>query len=96
MNKISFDEKRALLYDPWGCDDGEMRLLQDKIVTTRGGNKCHQCGVGIKKGERIRSRREVFDGDFMSFRWCQICTSLMAEEDPTLLEARSQTNKTHL
>lgn len=91
----SFNEARALQYDPWGSDDGEMRLLQDKIVTSRGGQKCHQCGVEIQKGERIRSRREVFDGDFMAFRWCQICTSLMAEEDTAALDARSQTSPTH-
>lgn len=88
---IEFNEKHALQYDPWGCDDGEMHILQDRIVTGRGGQKCHQCGNVIAKGERIRSRREVFDGDFMAFRWCEICTSLMAEEDTTALEERCRT-----
>lgn len=83
----------ALRYDPfYGDMDGESRTLQDKIVKARKLAECHQCSGVITPGQLIRSRRDVFEGEFMSFRWCQTCTELMALDDHDALEARCRTN----
>jgi hypothetical protein len=86
----AFNEALAIRFDPFSGDDGDSKVLQDRIVTTRKEACCHQCGETIQVGQRTRSRREVFDGEFMTFKWCQVCTSLMAEDDPAEFEARDR------
>ena len=70
----------ALRFDPFEGDmDGDSRILQDKIVTARKPAECAHCAGKIIPGERIRSRKEVFDGEFESYKWCEPCIVLMAK-----------------
>lgn len=81
-------EALILAYDPFAGDDGDSRVLSDKMVTTRKKAKCHQCRTTIRIGQRVRSRAEAFDGELMSFKWCPKCCELMAKDDIEGLEAR--------
>jgi len=75
-----FDEKKCLSADPFAGDFGEPddRTLRDKIVVARKAGPCHDCAQTIKPGERVRSRSDIFDGQMMSFRWCEKCCEAMA------------------
>lgn len=70
-----------------GSDDG---VLSDKMVTNRKGGTCFTCGEMCQPGTRNRVRAEVYDGDFMRFRWCQSCCFGMAVYGirPSILDAR--------
>jgi hypothetical protein len=75
--------------DYGGSGDGD-GTLSDKMVTNRKGGECSTCGQHCEPGTRNRVRAEVYDGDFMRFRWCQVCCFGMAIYDlrPTFLESR--------
>lgn len=76
-----FDEPDCLACDPFEGDFGEPgdRTLKDKIATARKPGPCHLCGLEIQKGERIRTRTDIFEGEIMSFRWCSKCCVAMAK-----------------
>lgn len=91
-----FDEQAALMYDPFAGDfeGGGMgdRILRDKIVTARKAAECFICHESIKPGDRIRSRVEVYDGELMTFKFCQLCCQAMATSDDAI-EERTQRGK---
>lgn len=92
----TFDEKECMACNPFEGDfgDGEI-VLTDKIVTARKGGTCHLCRQEIKPGERIRTRKEAYDGKIDNFRWCSECCSAMAAswtDDGKAWEARAALN----
>lgn len=72
----------ALKYDPFEGDFGAPgdRPLTDKIVTAKKQYACWHCKYPIAIGERHRSRSDISDGCFMSFRWCASCCQAMIDE----------------
>ncbi len=87
-------EAQCLSCDPFegdfggsGSNDG---VLADKIVRARIDSECHTCAGLAERGQLTRVRAEVFDGEFMRFRWCEPCCRAMAEgaENPDAYEAR--------
>jgi hypothetical protein len=88
---------KALLYDPFAGDEFYGRILSDKIVKCRKEGVCHNCAEKIEKGQMIRSRCDVEDGEIMSFKWCQTCTEFMAQSDTDrgddAFQARTQSKK---
>lgn len=74
------DEESVLATDPFAGDFGSPgdRTLKDKMGTARKQGPCQDCGQTIQPGERIRLRTDIFDGELMSFRWCQLCCEAMA------------------
>lgn len=50
-----------------------------EMVTVRKGGECHLCGQQIQPGTRIRTMAGVFDGEMMSYRWCNFCCAAMAK-----------------
>ncbi|UAK23635.1 hypothetical protein [Sphingomonas nostoxanthinifaciens] len=75
-------EAECLADDPFAGDDGGSgysdRILSDKMVTNRKGGTCQTCAGDCEPGIRNRVRAEVYDGDLMRFRWCQLCCFGMA------------------
>ena len=78
-------EGNCLACDPFEGDYGgsgaDDSVLSDKMVTTRGVGECHTCAGTVEKGTRNRVRIEVYDGEFMRFRWCEPCCRAMADYD---------------
>lgn len=74
------DEEAVLATDPFAGDFGSPgdRTLKDKMGNARKAGPCQDCGQTIQPGERIRLRTDIFDGEMMSFRWCQLCCEAMA------------------
>ena len=75
-------EAQCLADDPFagdygGSGDGD-GVLSDKMVTNRKGGTCHMCAGECTPGTRNRVRAEVYDGEFMRFRWCVECCFAMA------------------
>ena len=77
----AFSEHDCLCCGPFEGDFGspDDRILKDKMVTARKGGECHLCGQQIQPKERIRSMAAVFDGELMSYRWCNACCAAMAK-----------------
>jgi hypothetical protein len=74
-------EADVLAYDPFAGDFGDPsgRLLSDKMVrAAKTHDGCHICAGPVAKGDRHRSRVEIFDGEMLSFRWCWSCCTAMA------------------
>lgn len=74
-------EADVLAYDPFAGDFGGSgdRTLSDRMVkAAKHHADCHNCGGPIAKGERHRSRSDIFDGEMHSFRWCWSCCTAMA------------------
>jgi hypothetical protein len=94
MSKPFRWEGRCMADDPFagdfgGSGDGD-GVLADKMVTNRKGGTCSTCGGPCEPGTRNRVRKEVYDGEFMLFRWCVQCCFAMAVFDirPSILERR--------
>lgn len=86
-------ESECLATDPFEGDYGDAgdRTLRDKMVTARKGGICHDCAGEIEPGTRVRSRADIFDGEMMSFRWCETCCRAQAlswEDEGKAWEAR--------
>jgi hypothetical protein len=81
------DDPFAGDYGGSGSNDG---VLSDKMVTNRKGGTCSTCGGPCEPGTRNRVRAEVYDGEFMRFRWCVRCSFGMAVYDirPSILDTR--------
>lgn len=75
-------EMAILNFDPFQGDFGEPgdSILANKMVTARKPGPCSHCEQEIQKGERVRSMAAKF-GDFMRYRWCAACCSVMADVD---------------
>ena len=74
------DIKDALKYNPFEGDFGEPGdiTLKDKIGIIRKPRACHLCDDVIEKGERVRIRTDISQGNIMSFVWCNKCCVAMA------------------
>jgi len=61
---------------PFEGDDGDYRILEDKVVV---GRKDHPCGCGevARAGDHHRVIKGLFDGDFVTLRWCEGCCVAM-------------------
>lgn len=75
-------EAECLADDPFAGDyggacDGD-GVLSDRMVTARKNGTCHTCEGVCEPGTRNRVRVEVYDGELMRFRWCQLCCFAMA------------------
>ena len=77
----AFSEHGCLCCGPFEGDFGspDDRILKDKMVTARKSGECHLCGQQIQPKERIRTMAAVFDGELMSYRWCNACCAAMAK-----------------
>uniref|UniRef100_A4XZG0 Uncharacterized protein n=1 Tax=Ectopseudomonas mendocina (strain ymp) TaxID=399739 RepID=A4XZG0_ECTM1 len=79
---MAFDEDDCLSLNPFEGDfgDGRDRCLKDRFVTAGKDHVaiCHDCGGDIAKGERHRSRVDIADGEFFTFRWCRVCCAAHA------------------
>ena len=75
-------EATPLDYDPFQGDFGDQsdRMLSDCMVKARKPHKCSHCCGPIAVGERHRSRSDIADGEFMSWRWCGKCCAAMVAE----------------
>lgn len=93
-------EADALAYDPFAGDFGMPgdRWLRNAIVTARKAHPCFECTQQINPGERTRIIAAIFDGEFFSYRWCQLCTEAMAiswTDNGKALDARHKLRGTH-
>jgi hypothetical protein len=81
------DDPFAGDYGGSGSNDG---VLSDKMVTNRAGGTCSTCCDPCAPGTRNRVRVEVYDGEFMRFRWCVRCCFAMAVYGmrPSILDQR--------
>mgnify|MGYP001139135014 CR=1 FL=1 len=75
------DIQDCLMFDPFDGDDGESRVLLDKMVVARKQHDCFHCGGAIGVGATHRHMKEVFDGAFHVFRWCGECCKAMIKYD---------------
>lgn len=88
------NEDRALSYNPWGDDDSDYRVLNNRMVTTRVGAECAICFEDIPVGARVRAQREAYDGKAKTFKFCPVCCAAMAKaggfgDDGRALEHRT-------
>jgi len=71
------NEKIVLNYNLFEGDYGspDDRVIENKMVTTNKNHKnaCHICECDIEIDERSRVEKNVFDGEFMTYRVCQKC-----------------------
>lgn len=70
----------VLRYNPWGDDDSDYRVLDNRMVVTRLPHDCVICLERIPVGARIRAQREAYDGKAMTFRFCVKCCAAMAAQ----------------
>lgn len=77
----AFSENDCLACRPFEGDFGspDDRILKDKMVTARKAGACFLCEQEITPGERIRTMAAVFDGELMSYRWCNACCAAMSK-----------------
>lgn len=68
-----------------GSNDG---VLRDVIQKARVESECHTCAQLNGRGTWVRVRAEVYDGEFMRFRWCEPCCVAMMAEDGDEYERR--------
>lgn len=47
--------------------------LTDKTVTCKKQHTCIGCGETIPKGDKARYTAGIYEGDFQSHYWCEIC-----------------------
>ena len=74
------EKSDCLSCNPFEGDFGNSsdRILENKIVKGRAEVVCHLCGRKTVPGTSHRTMKAVFDGQFMSFRWCEECCKAMA------------------
>ena len=80
MTHIPLNEAECLAYDPWGWDETPYKLLSDRFVTVRKGHRCVVCHARIRRGERVRARREIDldDRRIGTFYFCPPCCRAQA------------------
>lgn len=81
MTVTTYTIQDSLAFDPFAGDFGGSgesdAILKDKIVQGRKAHTCSHCGEEIAPKAEHRVRVEIFDGEFMSFRWCAACCHAM-------------------
>lgn len=90
----TYDEKQALMYDPFQGDESEVIRSSDKFVTTRTVHTCQHCRMQIKPRSRCRCLSEINREEHkrMSFYFCPACCEAMAkipEDAGAALDQRS-------
>ena len=84
----------ALQADMFAGDraDGTERCLENKIVVGRVSTPCSWCGLPTKPKTHHRTLKMIFDGELMSYRYCESCCKAMAASErigePDILEMR--------
>lgn len=86
-----------LAYNPFDGDrDSQVRVMSDKLLTTRKPHRCTVCWDDIPPGARVRARSEVDQQDrrAMTFYFCPPCCEAMAlswtdEDAGKAIEART-------
>lgn len=69
-----------------GQNDG---VLRDQVVKAKVDSECHTCAAPVPRRSWARVRVEVYDGEFMRFRWCEKCCIAMSDgENPEGYEDR--------
>lgn len=83
MTHAPLDEKACLAYDPWGWDETPYKLLSDRFVMVRKGHMCIVCRGRIRRGQRVRARREIDldDRRIGTFYFCPSCCRAQARAD---------------
>lgn len=79
---LTEDQKKDCLdCNPFEGDFGEQsdRVLSDKIVIARKQVTCGCCFETIQIGSNARKLSAVFDGNLMSYAWCETCCKAMAD-----------------
>lgn len=90
MAVLTFDEAKALAFDPFQGDIDGGALLKDKIVTARKEAECNNCKSTVKPGDRVRSITERDYDELVTYRFCTACCVAMAEdEEGGLFDARN-------
>ena len=86
----------VLSYNPWGGDDSDYRVLDNRMVNTRVSHECAICFERTVPHTRLRAQREVYDGQAKTFYFCNKCCEAMARQqggadpDGELIEYRTQ------
>ena len=57
---------------------GTMRILSDKIVTTRKKHRCNACGRMFEAGTKMRTQVNTSDG-LITWRECPTCQILLSK-----------------
>lgn len=72
-------ETEVLEYDPFEGNFGNPgdQIFKDRMVTARKANPCSMCSEVIIVGERSRYIAAKFDGQLMSYRYCNLCCNAM-------------------
>jgi len=89
------NEKDVLAYDPFAEDYGGNgdRIFRDKIVIVKVPSHCFICNNLTVIGTRVRSRVEIYDGEFHTSIFCHECCKAMeryvsSEGDFSVLQKR--------
>jgi hypothetical protein len=73
------NEALALQYNPWGFDESDYRVLNNRFVTTRRPFVCDMCFCDLPAGTRARAQREIFEGHAKTFKFCPTCCEAMVK-----------------
>ena len=63
----------VLTFNPWGDDDSDYRVLDNRMVVVRYSHDCAVCFEAIPPNARARAQREVWDGRAKTFYFCPTC-----------------------
>lgn len=77
MGYIDTDDERILHFNPWGDDDSDYRVLDNRFVITRKEHTCDICFETIPSKVRVRAQREVFNRQVKTFYFCVDCCDAM-------------------
>ncbi len=80
---MALNEAACLSYDVFAGDETPVKVLSDKFLVVRVRHRCQTCWGAIRKGARVRARREVDldDRRVGTFYFCPTCCEAMAGAD---------------
>lgn len=61
------NDAAVLQFNPWGDDDSDYRVLDNRMVVTRYSHTCAICFAAIPPSTRVRAQREAYDGKARTF-----------------------------
>ena len=77
------DEQLVLRFEMWdGFSRGPkgLTIFSDAFVTGRKAHVCENCKGQIARGERHRTMRSMYEGEFKQHRWCGKCCVAMQSD----------------